>query len=348
MTDDNVELAGARDGGRHPFGVGEVRIRGFRSARAVHFAPGAMCALVGGPSVGKSNVLAAIWTLLQQGSPPPAPGDVSTDGPADGAGAIKLGATLAGGDEIWLEATPPGPVVAGGPTVSVLFLPASERSAALVAQPTHGATAQRLAETYFASADASSSAAPAAALVGALERLCHAGERGLVLLGRGAGAVPATAGAALSLPAPAAVLRAGQPGQGRTEKLTMPFVLRALGYDIDREAITIVECSGKPNIPLFIRICHAARIPCLVVYDRDAPPGRKPKHADRIINAEITRLAGPGHSVALAPDFDAIAGLRAHSHKPAHAWERFSHVQAEQLPEHLREIAERIVVLARR
>jgi hypothetical protein len=31
-----------------PFGIREVQIRGFRSARRVHFAPGPMCALVGG------------------------------------------------------------------------------------------------------------------------------------------------------------------------------------------------------------------------------------------------------------------------------------------------------------
>jgi predicted ATPase len=42
------------------FGVREVRIEAFRSARSVKFAPGRVCVLVGGPSVGKSNVLAAI------------------------------------------------------------------------------------------------------------------------------------------------------------------------------------------------------------------------------------------------------------------------------------------------
>ena len=35
--------------------------------------------------------------------------------------------------------------------------------------------------------------------------------------------------------------------EGRTEKLTFPFVFQALGYDVDREAITIVDCGGKPN-----------------------------------------------------------------------------------------------------
>jgi predicted ATP-dependent endonuclease of OLD family len=45
--------------------------------------------------------------------------------------------------------------------------------------------------------------------------------------------------------------------EGLTEKLVLPFVFSALGYDVDREAISIVECGGKPNIPLFARICRA-------------------------------------------------------------------------------------------
>src|SRR5512133_3931686 len=81
------------------FGVRDVRIRGFRSARSVGFAPGHVCALVGGRSVGKSNVLAAIWTLLQQGQPAPSHGDVS----AGDARGIHLAATLADGDRILHE-----------------------------------------------------------------------------------------------------------------------------------------------------------------------------------------------------------------------------------------------------
>ena len=45
--------------------------------------------------------------------------------------------------------------------------------------------------------------------------------------------------------------------EGLTEKLVLPFVFSALGYDVDREAISIIECGGKPNIPLFARICKA-------------------------------------------------------------------------------------------
>jgi hypothetical protein len=113
------------------FGVREVRIRGFRSARSVSFTPGPVCALVGGPSVGKSNVLAAIWMLLQRGAPAPAAGDVS----AGGSGAIHLSATLGDGDEIALEANPPASPRGTGQEVAVLLMPASLRSGGLLAAP---------------------------------------------------------------------------------------------------------------------------------------------------------------------------------------------------------------------
>ena len=33
--------------------------------------------------------------------------------------------------------------------------------------------------------------------------------------------------------------------EGMTEKITLPFVFRALGHDVDREQISIIECGGK-------------------------------------------------------------------------------------------------------
>jgi hypothetical protein len=383
------------------FGLREVSIRGFRSARAVGFSPGPVCALVGGPSVGKSNVLAAIWMLLQQGAPTPAARDC-----AAGAGpAIGLAATLADGDEIVLEACPPAPAARRGPALPVLFLPASARSGGLVAEP---------AGTRFAVVvETPSSAAPAAALVSAVEELCERGERGLVLLieepelflrpqaqrylhrllrtfaeagnqvlysthspafldvgrldelalvewgpERGTTIVqpeplPADASfrALSELDAERSELllaRAVLLVEGRTEKMTFPFVFRALGHDPDRLGISIVECGGKPNIPLFARICEAVRVSYVAVHDRDAAPGKKPIAGERVLNNQIAQLAGHERLVVLAPDFEAIAGLRGHSHKPARAWERFSGLAPEQVPAQLRVAVERVVELARR
>src|SRR5580765_3303160 len=108
-----------------------MRIEGFRSVRSLSFAPGPVCALVGGPSVGKSNVLAAVWLLLHGGAPDPGAGDL----PVDDGSAVRLGASLVGGGEITLQASPPDPAVRRGPAVRAVLLPASERSGRLVADP---------------------------------------------------------------------------------------------------------------------------------------------------------------------------------------------------------------------
>ncbi len=390
------------------FGVREVRIRGFRSARSVTFAPGAVFALVGGPSVGKSNVLAAVWTLLQRGAPAPARADVS----AGGAGPIHLSATLADGDEIALESSASGSSKGSGREVPVLFVPASLRSGELVATPTLAPSAARVAREYLAPGDGASSAAAAAALVAGLERMCEAREQGLVLLieepelflrpqaqrylyrllrrfaengnqvlysthepvflnvgrldelalvehsARTGTTVfqPQSLGADESFRAISEIdaergelllARAVLLVEGRTEKLTFPFVFGALGYDVDGEAVTIVDCGGKPNMRLFIRICHAARVPCVAVHDRDAPPGRRPSQAQRTVNEEIAQLAGSERTVVLAPDFEGVAGLRGHRHKPTHAWQLFSHVQRSRVPRPLTEAVEKVVALAR-
>jgi predicted ATP-dependent endonuclease of OLD family len=49
--------------------------------------------------------------------------------------------------------------------------------------------------------------------------------------------------------------------EGRTERLAFPFIFNALGFDTDKEAIAIVDCSGKGNMPLYAEICNACEIP---------------------------------------------------------------------------------------
>jgi predicted ATP-dependent endonuclease of OLD family len=133
--------------------------------------------------------------------------------------------------------------------------------------------------------------------------------------------------------------------EGRTEKLAFPFVFRALGHDPDREGISIVECGGKPNIPLFARICDAVRVPYLVVHDRDAAAGAQPIQSERAVNAEIERAAGPARTVVLVPDFEAVADLVGRSHKPERAWRRFA-LEQEPIPDQLAEVVHRVVELA--
>jgi predicted ATP-dependent endonuclease of OLD family len=136
--------------------------------------------------------------------------------------------------------------------------------------------------------------------------------------------------------------------EGRTEKLVFPFVFRALGIDPDREAISIVECGGKPTIPIVARVCNAAGIPFVVVHDRDAEAGRQPIAAERAVNREILAAAGPDRIVELVPDLEAVAGLRGHSHKPEHASRRFASMAPAEVPASLAEAVTRIAEAARR
>ena len=135
--------------------------------------------------------------------------------------------------------------------------------------------------------------------------------------------------------------------EGRTEKLAFPFVFEALGYDVDKEAISVIDCAGKGNITLFAEICNACGIPYVVVHDRDAPRGESPAEAEQIANDAIVRTAGPKRTIMLVPDFEGVTGLRARRGKPAAAWKRFQNGNGT-VPGPLRHAVERVVAQARR
>ena len=134
--------------------------------------------------------------------------------------------------------------------------------------------------------------------------------------------------------------------EGRTEKLAFPFIFAALGYDADQEAIAIIDCAGKGNMPLFAEICNACGIPYVVVHDRDAPRGEQPAEAERIANDTIVRVAGKRRSIVLVPDFEGVTGLKVRRGKPAAAYKRFQAGDGD-VPGPLRQAVERVVVAAR-
>jgi hypothetical protein len=135
--------------------------------------------------------------------------------------------------------------------------------------------------------------------------------------------------------------------EGRTEKLAFPFVFEALGYDADQEAIVIVDCAGKGNMPLYAEICNACGIPYVIVHDRDAPLGEDPAEAERIANEAIARVAGRRRAIMLVPDFEGVTGLKGKRGKPAAAYRRFNRSDGE-VPGPLRHAVERVVAAARR
>jgi hypothetical protein len=135
--------------------------------------------------------------------------------------------------------------------------------------------------------------------------------------------------------------------EGLTEKLVLPFVFATLGHDVDREAISIIECGGKPNLPLFARICRATGVPFVVVHDSDRRRSGRLVAADQALNALIADIAGDELTFVLDPDFEAVAGLAGHSRKPERAWREFASRPHADMPEPLVRLAERTISLAR-
>jgi predicted ATP-dependent endonuclease of OLD family len=136
--------------------------------------------------------------------------------------------------------------------------------------------------------------------------------------------------------------------EGRTEKLTFPFVFEALGVEPDKEGILILECGGKGNMPLFARICNACAIPYVIVHDRDAPKGKRPVESERVVNQQIQDVAGRRRTVVMTPDFEAVAGIsgRGRGRKPRKAYRRFSDTNGGVPPE-LRLAVEKTLRLTR-
>jgi hypothetical protein len=402
-----------------PFGLTDVRIRRFRSLKDTSFRPGTISAIVGEPSTGKSNLLAAIWALLDPEAAPLSAADV----PEDGHGPIRIEGKLADDSTISVTGTPPeGPPVEDSARPRALFFPAALRDGPLVAPPHGGAGHQPLAgilrETTArigrerASPYASTGAASARGLVDGLESWRGAGLTGLVVLmeepelflppqaqrylyrllrqvaSEGNQILYSThspaflnvvrldelvfterrpkVGTLLLQPEPLPadeefraysefdssrselfLARAAVLVEGLTEKLALPFVFETLGYDPDRERISIIECGGKGNIPLFGRISRAVGLPFVAVHDRDAPAGTEPSVAERQLNALIAEVAGDDR-VELAPDFEGVAGIHGDRQKPARAWRRFAELGADAVPEPLARVVERAVALAHR
>jgi putative ATP-dependent endonuclease of the OLD family len=120
--------------------------------------------------------------------------------------------------------------------------------------------------------------------------------------------------------------------EGMTEKMAFPFVFHALGHDPDREQISIVECGGKANLPLFVEICRRARIPYVVVHDSDRRPDREPAESELRLNALIRHTAGARRTIVLEPDFEGVAGFHSRTHKPERAWSRLGQARHDELP----------------
>ena len=396
------------------FGITEVAVKGFRSARDVWFSVGPMCALVGEANAGKSNLLAAIRAVLDPAAAPLTAADAADDS----GGPISIRVRLAGGAETALEGSPGRHTINGPESLPpVLFLPAGARADAVLAarNPSGAGAAPAPALEIFQAAlapDPPTPTAQALTVIDALESCCSLGLSGLILLIEepelylrpqaqrylyrllrkfslaGNQTIYSThspaflnvvrldelifvervsrAGTRALQPEPVTpdddfrvmtefdaarselfLARAVVLVEGLTEKLVLPFVFAALGHDVDREGISIIECGGKPNLPLFARICRATGIPYVIVHDSDRRASGKLVAAERALNTLIAESAAKGHIVVLDPDFEAVAGLTGHSRKPERAWREFASRPSAEMPEPLVRAAELATSLAR-
>jgi ABC-type dipeptide/oligopeptide/nickel transport system ATPase component len=171
------------------FGLRGVHVRRFRSLKDTSFRPGAISAIVGEPSTGKSNLLTAIWALLDPEAAPLSAADVAQDDE----GPIRIVGELADGSSISVGGEPPdGSAADGSHRPPAVFFPAELRDGALVAPPGPRAHAQRVVEIMDdavaridreeAWSDPAGEAAPAHGLVAGLGSWREAGITGTVLL----------------------------------------------------------------------------------------------------------------------------------------------------------------------
>jgi putative ATP-dependent endonuclease of the OLD family len=136
--------------------------------------------------------------------------------------------------------------------------------------------------------------------------------------------------------------------EGGTEKLAIPLIASALKQDLNRLGISVIECGGKPNLQLFLRVANAISIPCVTVADEDLvtvdeswDDEQKKKmyehnkqHTD--INRRLSELALRGTLFFLKPNFEGVAGLpRNPDTKLDRAIEKFHGVRREDIPPEL-------------
>jgi putative ATP-dependent endonuclease of the OLD family len=144
--------------------------------------------------------------------------------------------------------------------------------------------------------------------------------------------------------------------EGITEKIAMPLVFRALGHDINKLGISIVECGGKTKLALFVRVARALEIPYVVVADHDVisidpswSDARKKNENERNLkhekwNADLAKSSEVDRLFFLKPTFEVEVGLpEGEEEKVDEALKWASQVAAKDVPEGLRKPIERLL-----
>jgi len=144
--------------------------------------------------------------------------------------------------------------------------------------------------------------------------------------------------------------------EGETEKVIFPFLAEKLGM-FDPE-VSIIDCGSKHNLPLYMEIANAFKIPYLVIHDEDPLPDPIPNDWDENkkrekrrtfeLNSEIANLAKEqGAQVEiLSPDFEGVSGVpRSQGEKKGKALaalDYFDSLEISQIPKQLQDLVRKI------
>jgi len=136
--------------------------------------------------------------------------------------------------------------------------------------------------------------------------------------------------------------------EGATEKIALPLAFKAMGYDINRLGISVVEVGGKTKFPLFIKVLKALHIPYAVLADHDirAVNGTIQENVKKKLsennakhqrwNKDIERACEIDALFWMKLNFESELGLpKEESEKIDKAMEMFSKVTKSEIPQSL-------------
>jgi putative ATP-dependent endonuclease of the OLD family len=105
--------------------------------------------------------------------------------------------------------------------------------------------------------------------------------------------------------------------EGDSEKIAIPRLSKIMGKDLNEKGISVIECSSKFNIRLFVKVLNQFKIPYLVIHDEDpidtTLTGEKLEQARRVFaeNAKIEAVIDHslGNVKIFQPNLDQLLGL---------------------------------------
>ena len=144
--------------------------------------------------------------------------------------------------------------------------------------------------------------------------------------------------------------------EGETERVLIPYLAKQIEiYDSD---VSIVDCGSKFNLPLYVAIAKAFKIPYVVIHDEDPLPDPVPEDWNRgkvdskkrtyDLNLEIAELVdGPlGVIEVLAPNLEQVGGISKNQGekkgKAMAALDYFSEKKEHEIPKRLLEVVRTI------